>query len=163
MDLWWAIAHTRHLIIYCNNTLPRGGVYCKIRSLGQFASLGSRDSLQFQFILTRGSVLSFFFPERECIGNHPSNSQGVLTVYKFNTLPLKKNSYSLLYMTTVFRYKTFVCLQLFFVCELICLTWQESPKQSSSLSPLVHQRFSAQPACSSWSWSSPTSGSSPTF
>ena len=104
-----------------------------------------------------------FFPERECIGNYPSKRRGVLTVYKFNTLPLKKNSYSLLYMTTVFRYKTFVCLQLFFVCELICLTWQESPKQSSSLSPLVHQRFSAQPACSSWSWSSPTSRSSPTF
>ena len=44
----------------------------------------------FQFILTRGSVLPFFFPERECFGNYPSNSRGVLTVYKFNTLPLYK-------------------------------------------------------------------------
>ena len=34
--------------------------------------------------------LTFFFPERECIGNYPSNSRGVLTVHKFNTLPLYK-------------------------------------------------------------------------
>ena len=44
----------------------------------------------FQFIPTRGSVLPFFFPARECIGNCPSNSRGVLTVHKFNTLPLYK-------------------------------------------------------------------------
>ena len=33
---------------------------------------------------------SFFFPERKCVGNYPSSSQVVLTVYKFNTLPLHK-------------------------------------------------------------------------
>ena len=101
------MAHTRHIITYCNNTLPRGGVYCKIRSLRQFASLGSRDSLQFQFIPTRGSVLSFFFPERECIGNYPSNSRGRLAVYKFNTLPLyKKNE---IYMYTIHSSKVMFC------------------------------------------------------
>ena len=34
--------------------------------------------------------IAILFPERECIGNYPSNSRGVLTVYKFNTLPLYK-------------------------------------------------------------------------
>ena len=34
--------------------------------------------------------MPFFFPEQECIGNNPSNSRGVLRVYKFSTLPLYK-------------------------------------------------------------------------
>ena len=44
----------------------------------------------FQFIPTKGSVLTFFFPGSECIGNHTLNCWIVLTVYKFNTLPLYK-------------------------------------------------------------------------
>ena len=31
------------LTIYCNNTLPRGGMYWKIRPLRQFAPQGPRD------------------------------------------------------------------------------------------------------------------------
>ena len=60
----------------CNNTLPRGGVYWKIRPLQQFAPRGGeareiargqcrglRGILRriFQFIPSRGSVLLFFF------------------------------------------------------------------------------------------------------
>ena len=44
----------------------------------------------FQFLPTQGSILPFFFPERECIGNYPSDSWGVMTVYIFHTLPLYK-------------------------------------------------------------------------
>ena len=56
-----------------NNTLSRGGVYWK--SPGPLWPLGAnclRGHI-FQFIPTWGSVLPFFFPERECIGNNPSN------------------------------------------------------------------------------------------
>jgi len=34
-----------------------------------------------------------FFPERECIGNYIPNSQVVLIVYNFNTLPLYRKEY----------------------------------------------------------------------
>ena len=34
--------------------------------------------------------IAIFLPERECIGNYTPNSRLVLTVYKFNTLPLYK-------------------------------------------------------------------------
>ena len=47
----------------------------------------------FQFIPTRGSVLPFFFPERECIGYYTPGSWVELTVYKFNTLPLYKKEW----------------------------------------------------------------------
>ena len=82
----------RYYYYYCNNPLTRGGVYWKIRPLRQ--SRGPRGANCrggiFQFNPTRGSVLPFFFPKRECIGNYPSNSRGMLTVYEFNTFPLYK-------------------------------------------------------------------------
>ena len=34
--------------------------------------------------------IAILFLKRECIGNYPSNGQGRLTVYKFNTPPLYK-------------------------------------------------------------------------
>ena len=56
-----------HLRKCCNNTLPRGGMYWKIRPLRQ--SWGSRGA-NCQFIPTWGSVLPFFFPERKWIENY---------------------------------------------------------------------------------------------
>ena len=77
----------------CNNTLPRGGVYWKIRPLRQSRGprgANCRGGRIFQFIPTRGSVLPFYFPEQECIRNYSSNSRGVWTKYKFSTLSLYK-------------------------------------------------------------------------
>ena len=36
--------------------------------------------------------IAILFPERECIGNYTPKSWAVLTVYKFNTLPLYKKN-----------------------------------------------------------------------
>ena len=77
-----------------NNTLSRGGVYWK--SPGPLWPLGAnclRGHI-FQFIPTRGSVLPFFFPERECIGNYPLNSRGCIDSIHINSIhsrSLKKN------------------------------------------------------------------------
>ena len=35
--------------------------------------------------------MPLFFPERECIGNYPSNSRGVLTIYSIHSCSIKKN------------------------------------------------------------------------
>ena len=47
----------------------------------------------FQFILNRGSVIPFFFLERECIWYYPLGSW-LLTLYKCNILPLYKKEWS---------------------------------------------------------------------
>ena len=71
--------------------LPRGGMCWNIHPLRQFAPWGPRAISMvegcklpkgriFQFIATRGSVLTFFFPDRECIGNYTPNSRVVLPV-----------------------------------------------------------------------------------
>ena len=84
---------------YCNITLSRGGMCWKIHPLRQFAPRGPRAISMvegcklpkgriFQFIATRGSVLTFFFPDRECIGNYTPNSRVVLPVYNFNIILL---------------------------------------------------------------------------
>ena len=48
----------------------------------------------FQFIPTRGSVLPFFSPKRECIGNYNPNSWVVLTVLiiSIHSRSIKKNA-----------------------------------------------------------------------
>ena len=70
-------------------------MYWKIRPRGPRAEGGVfSKSSQLEAVYCHS-----FFPERKCIGNYTSNSRGVLTVYKFNTLPLtrslKKNDISL--------------------------------------------------------------------
>ena len=74
---------------------PWDNLHPKARDIARGQSRGprsanSRGESILQLIPTRGNVLPFIFPERECIGNYPSNSRYVLTVYNFNTLPLYK-------------------------------------------------------------------------
>ena len=81
----WNFRQKVRTLRHCNNTLPRGRVCWKIRPLRQSRvprGANCRGGCNFQFILTRGSA--------KCIGSYLSNRWVVLTVYKFNTLPLYK-------------------------------------------------------------------------
>ena len=93
--------YDENVIIHCREegcigkSAPPGNLHPEAREIARGQSRGQRcanwrGGRFFQIIPTRGSVLPFFFPERKCLGNYPSNSRGVLTVYKFNTLPLFK-------------------------------------------------------------------------
>ena len=79
----------------CNNTLPRGGVYWKIRPL---RAEGCK--------LPRGAYFPIHPNSRQCIAilfsragvywKLPFKQPGLLTVYKFNALPLYKKECKLL-------------------------------------------------------------------
>ena len=86
----------------------------KIRPPRQFAPLGPQDwpraSPPCNLSDLKGRIFQFiptqcFFPEQECIGNYPSNSRGVKTVCKFNTLPLYKKECPRLCSAKEFRRK----------------------------------------------------------
>ena len=82
--------------VECNNTLPRGGMYWKIRPLKQFAPRGPRDCRGVQ--IAEGSVFSnpsqleavYCHSFLQSRGVLEINLQIILAVYKFNTLPLYK-------------------------------------------------------------------------
>ena len=86
----YTLAERRNVL---ENTPPE--IICTLRPEG-------RGGRIFQFIATRGSVLTFFFLVRECIGNYTQNSQVVLTIYNFNTLLLYKKRMTYAHLKTLF-------------------------------------------------------------
>ena len=86
---WIKLWCTKIVIIHCREE----GCIGKYAPWGNLEGRGvqiAEGGVFFQFIPTRDSVLPFFFPEQECIGNYIPNSWLVLTVYGFNTPLLYK-------------------------------------------------------------------------